>query len=159
RRNWPLGSSSMFAAVARGEKRGTSLAALAIFAFAGFALAANPVSAAEPAYASAPDAAVVRLFGTSENVNGDISPFPKWTDMLARYASERHLEDAPCTNGRCALQRWKAFVMTLKGQDRMRQLEAVNDHMNRFPYRSDYANYGVEDYWATPREFFANGGD
>ncbi|MCW5774599.1 MAG: transglutaminase-like cysteine peptidase, partial [Rhodospirillaceae bacterium] len=36
---------------------------------------------------------------------------------------------------------------------------AVNAYINRVPYRADIDNYGVDDYWATPREFFARGGD
>src|SRR5678816_523972 len=107
---------------ARREKLGTSLAAFVFFAAASLFPAA-PAESSEPAYASTASSAV-RLFGSSENTNGDISPFPKWTGVLARYARERHLEDVPCTNGRCALQEWKAFVMTLQGQDRLAQLEA-----------------------------------
>jgi predicted transglutaminase-like cysteine proteinase len=39
------------------------------------------------------------------------------------------------------------------------QLQAVNTRVNRVPARDDRANYGVDDYWATPQEFFRNGGD
>jgi len=39
------------------------------------------------------------------------------------------------------------------------QLGAVNRLVNRVPTRDDRTNYGVADYWATPREFFRNGGD
>lgn len=121
--------------------------------FAGAALAA-PAMAADPV-----PVAQVRLFGSSENVNHDISPFPKWTAVLARYARERHLEDAPCAGGACHLQAWKAFVETLRGKDRLTQLRAVNAYANRIPYRSDLDRHGVADYWATPRETFASSGD
>ena len=39
------------------------------------------------------------------------------------------------------------------------QLQAVNARVNRVSARDDRANYGVDDHWATPREFFRNGGD
>lgn len=132
---------------ARGKKWGASLVALAAVAVASLAIA-SAAAASEPVVAPAS----VRLFGSSENINGDITPFPKWTGLLARYARERHLEDAPCTGANCALQHWKAFLLTLQGQDRVRQLEAVNAYANRIPYRSDMDRYGVLDHWATPRE-------
>ena len=142
----------MFAGFARGEKWGTTVAAFAVFTVASLALAAASAIAAEPLPAAHSAPASVRLFGSSENANFDISPFPKWTGVLARYAREQTLEDAPCAGGRCALQEWKAFVMGLRGQDRRRQLEAVNAYVNRVPYMSDQARHGVVDYWATPRE-------
>jgi predicted transglutaminase-like cysteine proteinase len=131
--------------------RGTWFAALAICAVSH---AGAPAEASEPALAPS-----VRLFGSSENSNIDISPFPKWTGMLQRYAREQHLEDAPCAGGRCELQEWKAFVETLRGQDRVRQLQAVNAYANRIPYRSDLDRHGVADHWATPREAFGRSAD
>jgi len=138
----------MFFGTARG-KLATSFAAFAILAYAQFG---------QPAHASEPSLAL-RLFGSSENINPDISPFPKWTGALRRYAQEQHLEDAPCTSGRCELQEWKAFVMTLRGQDRLRQLQAVNAYANRIPYRSDFDRHGIADYWATPRESLGRSAD
>jgi len=136
---------------ARTEKLGNLLAALAVLALAFVLALGAPARAAETLE--------VRLFGSSENVNTDIAPFPKWTGMLARYARERHLEDAPCAGGNCALREWKAFVTRLKGQDRMRQLEAVNAYVNRTPYQPDSERFGMVDYWATPREFLGRAGD
>ena len=140
----------MFVSFARG-KWGRSIAAAL---FTGAAVLGAPSSAADPMAAAS-----LRLFGSSENVNHDISPFPKWTGMLQRYAREKHLEDAACTNGSCRLQEWKAFVATLRGQDRLRQLQAVNAYANRIPYRSDLDRHGVADYWSTPRETFGRSAD
>ena len=145
----------MFIDFSRTEKPGNLLAALAVLALGLLLALGAPARAAEPTDAGA----VVRVFGSTENVNADLSPFPKWTGVLARYARERHLEDAPCTTGRCPLQEWKAFVIGLKGQDRMRQLEAVNAYVNRTPYQSDQERFGAVDYWATPREFLGRAGD
>ena len=101
----------------------------------------------------------VRLFGTAERANPDTSAFPKWTAVLARYAQEKALENAPCAGANCALQNWAKFVTGLKGQDRLRQLEAVNEYVNRTTFQQDSSRYGMADYWATPREFFGRSGD
>jgi predicted transglutaminase-like cysteine proteinase len=55
--------------------------------------------------------------------------------------------------------RWRHFLVQLKRGHAMAQLRAVNQYINRFPYRTDLNNYNAEDYWATPRELFARGGD
>lgn len=101
----------------------------------------------------------VALFGSAEQAEPNLAPFPKWTGVLERYAHERALEQQPCAGGGCALQRWKAFLGGLRGQGRMRQLEAVNQYVNQTPYQSDPARYGMVDYWATPAEFFGRTGD
>lgn len=38
-------------------------------------------------------------------------------------------------------------------------LEQVNYEINRYPYVSDMDNYGKDKYFATPVEFYKNGGD
>lgn len=136
---------------ARTERLGIGIAAMATLALA-FLLSAGT------APAKADEAAEVRLFGSAENANRDISPFPKWTAVLRRYAGERSLEDGACT-GACPLQRWKAFVAGLAGRDRLAQLAAVNAYVNRTPYQTDQSRFGQIDYWATPREFFGRSGD
>lgn len=39
------------------------------------------------------------------------------------------------------------------------KLESVNDTVNRGRYVDDWINWRVEDYWESPEEFWANGGD
>lgn len=39
------------------------------------------------------------------------------------------------------------------------QLAAVNTRVNRVRARDDRDNYGVDDHWATPADFFRRGGD
>jgi predicted transglutaminase-like cysteine proteinase len=101
----------------------------------------------------------VRLFGSTERASGDLSAFPKWTSVLARYERERALEDQPCSGYNCALQQWARFVAGLKVQSPLRQLEAVNEYVNRTAYQEDASRYGMNDYWATPREFLGRSGD
>lgn len=125
---------------------GAAAIALAGFAAAPAALAADPVPA-------------VRMFGSNERTNPNIFMFNKWVTVLARYAQERALEDQPCSGGNCALQQWVQFVNGLKGQDRLAQLEAVNAYVNRTRFQADDSRYGMVDYWATPREFLGRSGD
>ncbi|MDJ0949505.1 MAG: transglutaminase-like cysteine peptidase [Alphaproteobacteria bacterium] len=113
-----------------------------------------------------PDAAAAslapRLFGYAERRREVIRPFVKWTGTLDRYFSERQLEDAPCETGlfnRCHLKDWKDFLSSVRNKAPMAQIEAVNAYMNRAPYILDPVNYGVPDYWATPRQFFVKNGD
>ncbi len=113
---------------------------------------------AAPGLSRAAEPSEVRLFGSSEKAHHDLSQFPKWTGMLERYARERALEDAPC-RGACPLQRWRGFLLGLKGKDPVEQLAAVNDYVNRTTYATDQQRFGVVDHWATPAEFLGRSGD
>ncbi len=57
------------------------------------------------------------------------------------------------------VKKWMAFLLTIKGKSRAEQVEAVNQYMNSIKFVSDAHNYGASDYWATPIEFLARGGD
>ena len=103
--------------------------------------------------------ASMRLFGFGERATLGTGEFPKWTQMLARYEHEKLLEAQVCLAGPCRLQNWRAHLRTLAGRDKLAQLRAVNAYVNGFVFRTDQSNYGMMDYWATPREFFARGGD
>ena len=41
----------------------------------------------------------------------------------------------------------------------MEKIRRVNEFANHQEYILDIENYGVEDYWATPKEFLYNNGD
>lgn len=102
------------------------------------------------------------LFGTSETRSDNLKPFTKWTGVLERIHADRYRESAACApagSARCRVQDWQAFLATLGGKPRQEQVEAVNRYMNRHAYIEDLPNYGVPDYWATPREFFSKDGD
>jgi predicted transglutaminase-like cysteine proteinase len=101
----------------------------------------------------------MRLFGHGERVTVGVAEFPKWTRVLQRHGQEEAIERAPCRNGACALQRWRAHLDGLAGRARSEQLRSVNAYINGARFVADATNYGVADYWATPRELFARGGD
>jgi len=102
------------------------------------------------------------LFGTSETRSDNMRPFTKWTTVIERYRTEQSLEVAPCAQLgalKCRLADWRRFLATLEGKPRYEQVLAVNTYMNRRSYIEDLPNYGVPDYWATPREFLTRDGD
>ncbi len=102
------------------------------------------------------------LFHSTERRSSKIAIFTKWNSMMRRYARDRRVSAVRCrTEGGswCTVKRWHAFLRTLVDRSPAEQMRAVNRYMNRVRYISDQRNYGVIDYWATPREFFARGGD
>lgn len=110
----------------------------------------------------APLAAQVLLFGKQEVASANLKPFPKWTGVLERNLQDMQVHSGPCAPSaftQCYIQDWKTFLDTLRGKDKKTQLEMVNSHMNAIPYVLDIVNWGMQDYWATPYQFFVKYGD
>lgn len=111
---------------------------------------------ASPARAFAPD-----LFGYHQAPQEGIAAFPQWLQALERQLKD-NLRDGDCGErriNRCHMGRWLAFLGGLRGRPAAEQLREVNRYANEMDYVLDIDNYGIEDYWAIPREFFGNGGD
>lgn len=101
------------------------------------------------------------LFGYAQVPQAQLSDFPQWVSALERHLRD-DLEDGDCgapTLNRCHLAEWLGFLASIRGEPLERQLKAVNRYANRRAYVLDLDNYGVEDYWAIPREFLGAGGD
>ncbi len=148
----------MMGGFARTERWGTIIAALALAALLLLSFwRASPAAAADAKLAAR--AVSVDLFGAAEHGARGIEAFPKWRGVLDRYAAEAARQDRDCAGADCRLRDWNGFLATLGGYGRRAQLEAVNAYVNRSQYRSDSAGFGALDYWATPGEFFARGGD
>lgn len=65
-----------------------------------------------------------------------------------------------CSDARtCAPPVWLAFLDSLRGQTPWNQMVAVNRWANAKPYVPDWINWHVPDYWETPGQFIAYGGD
>jgi predicted transglutaminase-like cysteine proteinase len=86
-------------------------------------------------------------FGLNEMHGRDLRVFFKWAEVLSRMRSGSAVP-APF-----------AQHPELAGLDFVRQVMAVNDIVNAYPHVSDDDNWGQSDYWETPVEFFARGGD
>jgi len=79
---------------------------------------------------------------------------------------ERHIlnlkETGSCQSTKfnhCHLKQWQAFLKSIKSLPVRQQIKQVNKYANEKKYTLDIENYGVVDYWATPKEFLSNNGD
>lgn len=103
----------------------------------------------------------VDLFGYAQEPQQRLADFPQWLRVVERHLSD-DLRDGDCSAkviNRCHLAEWRRFIDQTRSLPVREQLKAVNRYANSKDYVLDLHNYGVEDYWAIPREFLANGGD
>jgi predicted transglutaminase-like cysteine proteinase len=98
----------------------------------------------------------------------DFALFPGWQRVVAQSAKEMAMPPAPlpangvaaeCKTDDCAVARWDAFIEQTRKLPKDQQIEVVNEWVNAHPYVEDWANWGLPDYWETPREFLTRGGD
>ena len=103
------------------------------------------------------------LFGSHETHYETFSLFPKWVGMLSRHRKDIKDAKTPCNGDpaqtACVFLNWRMFLKSLAGKSIMQKIDAVNRNMNMHQYVSDLANWGVDDYWETPREFLLKDGD
>lgn len=102
------------------------------------------------------------LFGSAEIRSARLEKFTKWRDMLHRYAEEEPHELDKCVltaTNPCNVTKWRIFLKSLKNLPPRQQLDKVNAYINKWLYVLDPVNYGVNDYWATPRQFMTLNGD
>jgi len=95
--------------------------------------------------------------------------FPFWQQVITDMAMAQpeavvaHPDAAHpqrCANERlCIPTAWTSFLDGIRKLPRRDQLNAVNAWANTRPYVEDIQNYHVSDYWATPAQFLAHGGD
>lgn len=112
---------------------------------------------AQPAFA-----ANSSYFDMDEKRSDNISPFPKWTGVLSRYADQKAIPENLCGKVSyypCSIHEWKKLVDATRGKSFADQLEIVNGWGNNHPYIEDQMNWGMEDYWSTPFEFMDISGD
>lgn len=101
------------------------------------------------------------LFGYKENVRTNLDIFPQWLSVLERHIKE-NVPEGNCTSRRldkCHLANWHRFLFNIKTMPKYEQIRKVNEFANQQKYILDIENYGLEDYWATPKEFLYNNGD
>ncbi len=104
------------------------------------------------------------FFNTVEVRSKNLSPFKKWLSALDRYSKEASAPKrvaCPPSNDLsiCGYDDWMAFLKTLEGKEPLVQLNEVNNRINQAKYVTDKANWGQNDYWATPAEFMSRFGD
>ena len=103
-------------------------------------------------------ARTTRLFGTVE-FRSALKNLPKWDRVLN---AERQRPTFGADTSRMpenVAAQWKKQSADLAGKPIMEQIQKVNNFFNQWPYKTDAAVWGVEDYWATPAEFMKKSGD
>jgi len=101
------------------------------------------------------------LFGYRQVPQEHLADFPQWIRVLERHLKD-DLQEGDCGArkfNRCHLAEWLRFLEQARRLPYREQLQAVNRFANTRQYVLDIDNYGVEDYWAIPRDFLSRGGD
>lgn len=107
----------------------------------------------------AAQASSVRLFGTVE-FRSAIKNLPKWERVLDSERNNPSFTPAGLdTKSASVRKRWKELKDKIADAPLREQVQRVNNFFNQWPYKSDREVWGVEDYWATPREFVERSGD
>ena len=116
---------------------------------------APAVPPAAPGGASAP----IRLFGTVE-FRSPVKNLPKW-ERVRNSESKKpsFIPGGMDTQNKAVSDRWQRLREKLKNAPFMEKVKGVNTFFNQWPYKTDLDVWGVEDYWATPREFVQKSGD
>lgn len=96
--------------------------------------------------ASTPPSRNPTPFTQSGDYSQNLAPFTKWTGMLARLDTA---SGPPLP----------AKSRDLRGLPFDTLVRSVNELVNSYPYIEDKRNWGKTDYWQTPDEFLARGGD
>ncbi len=103
------------------------------------------------------------FFKSKEIQSSNLKPFKKWTGALLRYSKEIALHKSGTCKSKefnaCHYKVWTKFLVSIKGQDKLSQIKAINDFMNRAKYITDQRNWGQKDYWASPGQFMEKFGD
>lgn len=101
------------------------------------------------------------LFGYRETPRQNLDMFPQWLSVMERHIKE-NVPEGKCQTrmlDTCHMKRWHEFLRSIRSLPAMEQIRRVNEYANQQQYVLDIENYGVEDYWATPRQFLYNNGD
>ena len=101
------------------------------------------------------------LFGYTESPRSNLNLFPQWLAVLERNMKEM-TPQGQCDSkdfNRCHMRKWLAFLQDIRHLPADEQIRKVNGYANKKEYILDLENYGLNDYWATPKQFLQNNGD
>ena len=101
------------------------------------------------------------VFGYQENMRSNLDIFPQWLSVLERYIKESAPEGNCETQqlDSCHVRNWLLFLQEIRQLPDAEKIKKVNQFANQHEYILDIDNYGLEDYWAIPKEFLYNNGD
>lgn len=94
------------------------------------------------------------LFGSEEKRSTNLKAFTKWIEMFERFEKTMNM---PASQK--IIQNLQAELRPLQSSSIHDMAVGVNRMMNEKKYILDNKNWGKSDYWATPIEFLARGGD
>ncbi|SHN65489.1 transglutaminase-like cysteine peptidase [Desulfovibrio litoralis] len=100
-----------------------------------------------------------RLFGTVE-FKTVLKDMPKWQRVLSAEKKNPTFTDQFHTLlPKNLAEKWQTIEKNFPSFSTQEKLKAVNMFFNQWPYRTDSSLFGLEDYWATPKEFLKKSGD
>jgi len=94
------------------------------------------------------------LFGSEETQSKNLKAFTKWSNMFKRFDQE-----LKTSKGAKTIKSLNAQLSGYKNLSLPEMAKKVNAIMNSKKYIVDKKNWNKSDYWATPVEFIARGGD
>ena len=97
--------------------------------------------------------AIANILGQKSTKTYSADKLPRWSEIQQATLQARH------SNPNRAAQQWNDFIQGLQKEPALRKMMRTNIFMNRFAYKQDNWLYDEADYWASPSEFFQNGGD
>lgn len=100
-----------------------------------------------------------KLFNSREKVMGSahlLGPKVRVLDLLAMNGATRA---SFSSRDREALECWLEALESVRSLDRQAQIRAVNNYVNKAPFRPDPSKNGISGTWITPPELFRRGGD
>lgn len=101
------------------------------------------------------------LFGYQEIQKKNLGLFPQWLSVLERHLL--NIKDAgSCQSvhfNQCHLKQWLVYLKSIEQLPMDQQIKKVNRYANEKKYILDMENYGIADYWATPKQFLESNGD
>ena len=83
---------------------------------------------------------------------------PLWWSTLARNERDNGLNPDRAPLSKPQLQQWRTLLAQYPKMAADQKLRTINGFFNFWPGKKDLDNYGQEEYWATPAEFFQHGG-
>ena len=101
------------------------------------------------------------LFGYKETIKTNMEMFPQWLSVLERHI-KTNVPEGNCQSrilDSCHVKKWHQFIKSIRLLSKSEQIIRVNEFANEQEYILDIENYGIEDYWATPKQFLYNNGD
>ncbi len=125
----------------------------------------KPTPTATPSKAVSPSAKTPNAKKSGDKIfnsvefRGRINKLPKWSSVLSKMNVWKGYLDDPKTKDLKFAAKWQEVKNKAENAPKREQVKVVNSYFNKWPYRTDINNFGMNDYWASPPEFLRKSGD